>query len=78
LDPFAGSDSTGLGCLLTGRNFIGVELDERYFKVAETRLNYFMGQINWKKPIAQLNRHLTDASELIKESANQLEKKDAA
>jgi site-specific DNA-methyltransferase (adenine-specific) len=38
LDPFMGSGSTGAACLNTGRNFIGIEMDEVYFNVAQERL----------------------------------------
>ena len=39
LDPFIGSGSTGVACKNTNRNFIGIELDEKYFKIAEERIN---------------------------------------
>lgn len=38
LDFTMGSGSTGVACLNTNRNFIGIELDEGYFKIAEERL----------------------------------------
>ena len=38
LDCFMGSGSTGVACMNTNRNFIGIELDENYFKIAEQRL----------------------------------------
>jgi DNA modification methylase len=38
LDPFMGSGTTGLACLTTGRNFVGVELDPGYHEVARKRL----------------------------------------
>jgi hypothetical protein len=38
LDPFAGSGSTGLACLNTGRSFIGIESDPAYFAIAQRRL----------------------------------------
>lgn len=38
LDPFMGSGTTGVACIRTGRNFIGVEKDEKYFEVAVERL----------------------------------------
>ena len=39
LDNCMGSGSTGVACINTNRNFIGYELDEKYFKIAEERIN---------------------------------------
>lgn len=39
IDPFMGSGTTGLACLELNRNFIGCEIDEEYFKIAEARIN---------------------------------------
>ena len=33
-----GSGSTGIACLNTNRNFIGMELDEKYFNIAKERI----------------------------------------
>jgi DNA modification methylase len=38
LDPFMGSGTTGVACVQTGRNFIGIEIDEGYFKIAQKRI----------------------------------------
>jgi site-specific DNA-methyltransferase (adenine-specific) len=38
LDPFMGSGTTGVACVNTGKNFIGCEIDEGYFKIAERRI----------------------------------------
>ena len=38
IDPFMGSGTTGLACKEFGRNFIGIELDEKYFSIAKERL----------------------------------------
>ena len=38
LDPFAGSGTTGVACLQTGRNFIGCEIDPGYHAIAQRRL----------------------------------------
>ena len=39
LDPFMGSGTTGIACVNMDRKFIGIELDEQYFKIAENRIN---------------------------------------
>ena len=38
LDNCMGSGSTGVACVNTNRNFIGIESDEKYFKIAERRI----------------------------------------
>ena len=38
LDPFAGSGSTGVGALLEGRQFIGIEREAAYVDIARRRL----------------------------------------
>ena len=38
LDPFIGSGTTAIACINTGRNFIGFEKDEAYYKVSLKRL----------------------------------------
>lgn len=41
LDPFMGSGSTGEAALITNREFIGVEYDEKYYQIAKSRLERF-------------------------------------
>ena len=38
-DPFMGVGSTGVAALKTNRKFIGIEIEQDYFRAAETRLN---------------------------------------
>jgi DNA modification methylase len=38
-DGFMGSGTTGVACKNLKRNFIGIELDSEYFKIAEKRIN---------------------------------------
>ena len=38
LDPFFGTGTTGAVCKMLGRNFIGIEREEYYAKVAEKRI----------------------------------------
>jgi DNA modification methylase len=37
-DPFMGSGTTGVACVRTGRKFIGIELERRYFNIAVDRI----------------------------------------
>ena len=38
MDMFMGSGSTGVACVNTGRDFIGIELDKGYFDIAKARI----------------------------------------
>ena len=38
LDPFMGSGTTGVACVDTKRNFIGIEIDKKYFMTAKDRI----------------------------------------
>jgi len=38
LDPFMGSGTTAIACLNTGRQYIGFELDEGYYNIANERI----------------------------------------
>ena len=38
LDPYMGSGTTGIACLRTGRNFIGIEKDPKHFATALERI----------------------------------------
>ena len=45
-----GSGSTGMACKLQRRSFIGIELDEIYFKIAQKRINSInaiQNEIEW-------------------------------
>lgn len=39
LDPFMGSGTTGVACRMHNRNFIGIEIDKKYFDIAQNRIN---------------------------------------
>jgi len=38
LDPFMGSGSTGIACVLEGRRFVGIEKDAKSFRTARERI----------------------------------------
>lgn len=44
LDFTMGSGSTGVACMNLNRNFIGIELDKEYFKIAQKRINETQNQ----------------------------------
>lgn len=41
LDPFCGSGSTGIACLLEHRRFLGIELDATYHAIAQARISHW-------------------------------------
>ena len=47
-DPFMGSGTTGVACKKLNRDFIGVELDEKYFNIAKARINNTIVKIEAK------------------------------
>lgn len=55
LDPFMGSGTTGVACVETGRDFIGIEISPEYHAIAEAR-------------IAEAKRKLQPALALTEES----------
>lgn len=53
LDPFCGSGSTCAAAALTGRNYIGVELDNEYFTQAAARMERVKERIAAKRRSSQ-------------------------
>lgn len=46
LDNTMGSGSTGVACVKTNRNFIGIELDDKYYDIANQRIKNEQQQLN--------------------------------
>jgi DNA modification methylase len=44
-DPFMGSGTTGVACVQTGRKFIGIEIEPKYFEIAVKRIEQAQLQI---------------------------------
>lgn len=38
LDPFCGSGTTGVACILNNRRFVGIDLDKKYIKLTQERM----------------------------------------
>jgi DNA modification methylase len=46
LDPFAGSGTTGIACKLEGFEFVGIEQDADSCKIAETRIESWVDELD--------------------------------
>lgn len=46
LDSCMGSGSTGVACINTNRNFIGIEIDKTYFDIAKERIDKCLSQLS--------------------------------
>ena len=44
VDPFIGSGTTAIACINTNRRFIGFEIDEKYFRIANDRIKTLLLQ----------------------------------
>jgi site-specific DNA-methyltransferase (adenine-specific) len=49
LDPFCGSGTTGVACKLDGFQFVGLEQDPDYAKIAEARINNYKPEVSIAK-----------------------------
>jgi site-specific DNA-methyltransferase (adenine-specific) len=49
LDNCMGSGTTGVACVNTGRNFIGIEQDDKYFEIAKQRITDAQPIPEWLK-----------------------------
>jgi site-specific DNA-methyltransferase (adenine-specific) len=56
LDPFVGSGSHGVAALQTNRNFIGFEIEPKYYKIADKRLKDTLVDSNKTKSLKNKNQ----------------------
>ena len=54
VDPFMGSGSTGLACLKTGHDFIGIERDKDYIPIADARIRHWENHRNAGTPPVEI------------------------
>lgn len=48
MDPFMGSGSTGVAAQNLSRGFIGIEVDDEYFEIAQKRLSQQRIEVEYK------------------------------
>jgi DNA modification methylase len=56
VDPFMGSGTTGVACIQTGRQFIGIELEKKYFDTACKRIRKAWKLERSKLPLEPVTR----------------------
>lgn len=71
LDPFCGSGTTLIACVLTNRKYIGIEMSEEYYKIAEARVEYWKQQKEAVK-IPYASKKNVSASKSIDTNQNSL------
>lgn len=61
VDPFMGSGSTGIAALHTGHDFIGIEREEPYLRIADARIRHW-DQSEWRGRVATIVSDLEEES----------------
>lgn len=59
LDPFMGSGTTGVVAKRFNRNFIGIEIDDKYFEIAKERIEKTAVEYNMIEFLEKLNKNVT-------------------
>lgn len=55
LDPFMGSGTTGVACIQTDRNFIGIEISDEYYKMSSDRIAHAAAQVTMNDILSQVS-----------------------
>ncbi len=61
LDPFAGSGSSCAAALLTGRKYLGIEMDDVYYANASARMSRVYERISTRRSSSSFPRSIHDA-----------------
>ena len=57
-DPFMGSGTTGVACVRTGRRFIGIEREPKYFEIAVKRIEAELNRVPLFEPKPKVQSEL--------------------
>ncbi|MFA7537896.1 MAG: site-specific DNA-methyltransferase [Candidatus Cloacimonadaceae bacterium] len=64
IDPFMGSGTTGVVAKRFNRNFIGIEIDDEYFEIAQKRIERTLTEQNLIEFLEKSTRNTTVQLEL--------------
>lgn len=67
LDPFMGSGSMGIAAVKTGHDYVGVEMDDHYIKIADARIRHWAAEENgWvqKDIVSEAARETAEPKEM--------------
>jgi len=57
-DPFMGSGTTGVACVRTGRRFVGIEIERKYWEIAVRRVRAELERFPLFEPPPKRQREL--------------------
>jgi DNA modification methylase len=60
-DPFIGSGTTGIACIRTGRRFIGIEKEPKYFDIAVKRIEAELSRAPLFEPAPEIQTTFLDS-----------------
>lgn len=73
LDPTMGSGSTGVACKSLNRRFIGIEMDDKYFEMAKSRINLGVSPQTKEVKTVKPNPHIAAHVNGLKSSIHAVE-----
>jgi site-specific DNA-methyltransferase (adenine-specific) len=63
VDPYMGSGTTGVACVRTGRRFVGIEIEPKYYAIAKRRIQAELSRFPLFEPQRQKQAGLFDDPE---------------
>lgn len=74
LDPFMGSGTTAISALNTGRNYVGFELDKKYYDILTDRITEYTGRRVIKSGLVSKEHQIVESTSTSEQSVLQFAK----
>lgn len=71
LDPFAGSCTTGIAANLLGRNFIGIDMDEKYLALGQRRFEEIQDPTTAKKMLDKMQENPEEVTVMVNHASKE-------